>query len=41
MTATDRLQLAGAFVFGINAASFLASAWLIGRTPGRFNDERP
>ncbi len=38
---TDRLYAAGAFVFGINAASFLVSAWLIGRTPGRFNDERP
>ena len=37
----DRLFAAGAFVFGINAASFLVSAWLIGRTPGRFNDERP
>jgi MFS family permease len=38
---SDRLYAAGAFVFGINAASFLVSAWLIGRTPGRFNDERP
>ena len=37
----ERLHAAGAFVFGINAASFLVSAWLIGRTPGRFNDERP
>jgi MFS family permease len=37
----DRLYAAGAFVFGINAASFLVSAWLIGRTPGRVNDERP
>jgi MFS family permease len=37
----DRLYAAGAFVFGINATSFLVSAWLIGRTPGRFNDERP
>jgi MFS family permease len=37
----DHLYAAGAFVFGINAASFLVSAWLIGRTPGRFNDERP
>jgi MFS family permease len=36
----DRLLGAGAFVFGINAATFLASAWLIGSTPGRFNDER-
>jgi MFS family permease len=37
----DRLYSAGAFVFGINAASFVVSAWLIGRTRGRFNDERP
>ena len=37
----DRLLGAGAFVFGLNAASFLFSAWLIGTTPGRFNDERP
>ena len=37
---SDRLYVAGAFVFGINAVSFLVSAWLIGRTPGRFNDER-
>lgn len=37
----DRLLGAGAFVFGLNAASFLLSAWLIGTTPGRFNDERP
>src|SRR5918994_3945624 len=37
----DRLLGAGAFVFGINAATFLASAWLIGSTPGRFKDERP
>src|ERR671919_2759695 len=36
----DRLLGAGAFVFGINAATFLASAWLIGSTPGRFNDDR-
>jgi len=39
--AVDVLHLAGATVFGINAASFLVSAWLIGGTPGRFNDERP
>jgi MFS family permease len=38
---TDRLLGAGAFVFGLNTASFLVSAWLIGTTPGRFNDERP
>jgi MFS family permease len=37
----DELLGAGAFVFGINAATFLVSAWLIGSTPGRFNDERP
>jgi MFS family permease len=37
----DRLYAAGAFVFGLNAATFVASAWLIGRTPGRFNDEHP
>jgi MFS family permease len=37
----DRLLGAGAFVFGINTATFLVSAWLIGTTPGRFNDERP
>jgi MFS family permease len=37
----DRLLGAGAVVFGLNTASFLFSAWLIGTTPGRFNDERP
>jgi len=37
----ERLHVAGAFVFGINAVSFLVSAWLVGRTRGRFNDERP
>lgn len=37
----DRLHMAGVVVFGINAASFLGSAWLVARTPGRFNDERP
>jgi MFS family permease len=37
----ERLHVAGAFVFGINATSFLVSAWLVGRTRGRFNDERP
>ena len=36
----DRLLGAGAFVFGLNTASFVFSAWLIGSTPGRFNDER-
>src|SRR5688500_15127449 len=35
----DRLLGAGAFVFGLNTASFLFSAWLIGTAPGRFNDE--
>ena len=39
--AVDRLHVAGAIVFGMNALSFLVSAWLIGGTPGRFNDERP
>lgn len=39
--ATDaRLLAAGAFVFLLNTASFVLSAWLIGTTPGRFNDER-
>jgi MFS family permease len=37
----DRLLGAGAFVFGLNAATFVLSAWLVGSTPGRFNDERP
>lgn len=37
---SGRLYAAGAFVFGLNAATFLVSAWLIGRTPGRFNDDR-
>jgi MFS family permease len=37
----ERLLTAGAFVFGINTVSFLVSAWLIGSTPGRFNDVRP
>ena len=36
----EHLLAAGAFVFGLNAASFVVSAWLIGSTPGRFNDER-
>ena len=35
-----RLLAAGAFVFGLNTVSFLVSAWLIGTTRGRFNDER-
>ena len=35
-----RLLAAGAFVFGLNTVSFLLSAWLIGTTQGRFNDER-
>jgi MFS family permease len=37
----ERLHIAGVFVFGINSASFLVSAWLVGRTRGRFNDDRP
>ncbi|HEX5938141.1 MAG TPA: MFS transporter [Actinomycetota bacterium] len=36
----DELLGAGAVVFGLNAVTFVASAWLIGRTPGRFSDER-
>jgi MFS family permease len=36
----DRLLGAGAFVFGLNTASFVFSAWLIGTAAGRFNDER-
>ncbi len=36
----DRLHVAGALVFAVNTVSFLVSAWLIGTTPGPFNDER-
>jgi MFS family permease len=39
--AAGDLHLAGATVFGLNALSFVASALLIWRTRGRFNDERP
>lgn len=34
------LHTAGMWVFGLNVVSFLASAWLVGSTPGRFNDVR-
>jgi MFS family permease len=34
------LHTAGMWVFGLNVVSFLVSAWLIGSTPGRFNDVR-
>jgi MFS family permease len=36
-----RLLAAGGIVFGVNTASFLLSAVLVGTAPGRFNDERP
>lgn len=32
------LHTAGMWVFGLNVVSFLGSAWLVGSTPGRFND---
>ncbi len=35
-----QLRLAGYVVFGLNAISFLVSAWLIGTTGGRFNGDR-
>jgi MFS family permease len=34
------LHAAGMWVFGFNAVTFVISAWLVGSTPGRFNDER-
>lgn len=34
------LHAAGAWVFAFNAATFVISAWLVGSTSGRFNDER-
>jgi MFS family permease len=34
------LHTAGMWVFGLNVVSFLLSAWLVGTTPGRFNDVR-
>lgn len=37
----DSLLMAGAIVFAVNTVSFLLSAWLVGTTRGRFNDERP
>jgi MFS family permease len=36
----SELHAAGAWVFGFNAVTFATSAWLVGTTPGRFNDER-
>ncbi|MBI3647297.1 MAG: MFS transporter [Actinobacteria bacterium] len=36
-----QLHEAGLWVFGFNALTFLVSAWLVGTTRGRFNDERP
>ena len=36
----DQLQVAGYWVFGLNAVSFAGSAWLIGTTPGSFSGER-
>ena len=38
--AADELLTAGAIVFGANAATFVASAWIVGRTHGRFSAER-
>src|SRR5204863_2842482 len=37
----SELHAAGAWVFAFNAGTFATSAWLVGTTPGRFNDERP
>ncbi len=34
------LHTAAMWVFGLNVVTFLVSAWLIGTTPGRFNDVR-
>lgn len=36
----DQLQIAGYWVFGLNAVSFAGSAWLIATTPGSFTGER-
>ena len=36
----DELRTAGTLIFGVNAASFLISAWIVGRTPGRFSESR-
>ena len=36
----EQLHSAAALVFGANAVSFLASAWIVGRTPGRFSEAR-
>jgi MFS family permease len=34
------LHRAGSWVFGLNAVTFVVSAWLVGTTHGRFNDVR-
>jgi len=34
----EDLRAAGSLVFGVNALSFLVSAWIVGRTPGRFSE---
>ena len=36
----EQLQTAGYWVFGLNAVSFVGSAWLIATTPGSFTGER-
>ena len=36
----EQLQIAGYWVFGLNAVSFAGSAWLIATTPGSFTGER-
>jgi MFS family permease len=36
----SELHAAGVWVFAFNAATFVISAWLVGSTSGRFNDER-
>lgn len=36
----EQLQIAGYWVFGANAVSFVVSAWLIATTPGSFSRER-
>jgi MFS family permease len=35
-----QLRVAAFVVFGLNALSFLVSAWFVGSTPGRFNGDR-
>jgi MFS family permease len=36
----EQLQVAGYWVFGANAVSFVVSAWLVATTPGFFSGER-